>query len=96
MPSKRAGGAWATSPRSCSTGTPCCCPRADLWLDLTAPVTVERPIGEPVVTRRLAIAADEPERLAAALLGDARTVAERRPNRVPGLVALPELVYGSH
>jgi hypothetical protein len=70
--------------------------RVDLWLDLTAPVTVERPIGEPVVTRRLAIAADEPERLAAALLGDARTVAERRPNRVPGLVALPELVYGSH
>jgi hypothetical protein len=70
--------------------------RVDLWLELTEPVTVTRPLGEPVVTRRLAIAADEPERLAAVLLGDAPIVAERRPSRVPGLAALPELVYGSH
>jgi hypothetical protein len=70
--------------------------RVDLWLELTQPVIVARPLGEPVVTRRLAIAADEPERLAAVLLGDAPIVAERRPNHVPGLVALPELVYGSH
>jgi hypothetical protein len=70
--------------------------RVDLWIELTEPVTVGRPLGEPVRTRRLAIAADEPERLAAALLDGAPAVAERRPRRMPGLVVVPELVYGSH
>jgi hypothetical protein len=70
--------------------------RVDLWLELAEPVTVARPLGEPVTTRRLAIAADEPERLATALANDAPGTAARRYRGVPGLLALPELVYGSH
>jgi hypothetical protein len=69
--------------------------RVDLWLELVEPVHVTRPLGAPVLTRRLALAADEPERLAAALR-DPPAIAGRRAPRVPGLLALPELAYGSH
>jgi hypothetical protein len=68
----------------------------DLWLELARPVTVARPLGEAVSTRRLAIAADDPERLAALLTrGDVSSLAPSRAPRVPGLLALPGLVYGS-
>jgi hypothetical protein len=42
--------------------------RVDLWLDLSEPVTVGRPFGKPLVTQRLAVASDEPERLVEQLL----------------------------
>ena len=34
--------------------------RVDLWIDLTEPVTVTRPLGEPVQVRRIGLAADDP------------------------------------
>ena len=42
--------------------------RVDLWLEFARPVRVQRPLSEPLVTTRLAVAADDPDGLAAALL----------------------------
>lgn len=73
--------------------------RVDLWLELAEPVTVTRPLAAPVQARRLAIAADEPGRLAAAMLAprlDTTAASGHGGRPVPGLLALPELVYGSH
>jgi hypothetical protein len=43
--------------------------RVDLWLELSRPVEVQRPFHEPLVTRRIAVASDEPRQLAQRLLG---------------------------
>jgi hypothetical protein len=70
--------------------------RVDIWLEFAEPVTVARPLGEPVSTRRLAFAADDPERLAALLArGAGSPAAAPAARRVPGMLALPGLVYGS-
>ena len=37
--------------------------RVDVWLEFTEPVQVQRPLHEPLATRRLAIASDEPDQL---------------------------------
>jgi len=45
--------------------------RVDVWLELTEPVRVQRPFREPLTTRRLAIASDEPDVLVEQLVGGA-------------------------
>ena len=45
--------------------------RVDVWLDLAEPVAVQRPLGDAVFTRRLAIASDAPEDLVERLLARA-------------------------
>jgi len=42
--------------------------RVDVWLELSAPVRVQRALHEPLETRRLAVASDDPERLIEQLL----------------------------
>jgi hypothetical protein len=42
--------------------------RVDVWLELSAPVRVQRPLHEPLETRRLAVASDDPEALVRLLL----------------------------
>ena len=73
--------------------------RVDLWLELAHDVRVTRPVGEPVFVRRLGIAADDPQRLAACLRADrpsqAAQPARRRRGGAPALAGLPELVYGA-
>jgi hypothetical protein len=41
--------------------------RVDVWLQLTEPVAVQRPLNEPLSTCRLAVASDDPELLVACL-----------------------------
>ncbi len=43
--------------------------RVDVWLELTEPVAVQRPMHEPLYTTRLAVASDDPDRLVGLLLG---------------------------
>jgi hypothetical protein len=70
--------------------------RVDLWLELAEPVTISRPLAAPVRARRRAIAADEPALLVAALRAPRPHTARLRGRPVAGLVALPDLAYGSH
>jgi hypothetical protein len=42
--------------------------RVDLWLELSEPVRVQRPLHEPLIARRLAVASDDPGSLAGRLL----------------------------
>jgi hypothetical protein len=42
--------------------------RVDVWLELAEPVKVQRPLHEPLVTRRLAVASDDPDALVERLL----------------------------
>jgi hypothetical protein len=42
--------------------------RVEVWLELSAPVRVQRPLHEPLHTRRLGVASDEPDRLIEQLL----------------------------
>jgi hypothetical protein len=42
--------------------------RVDVWLELAEPVKVQRPLHEPLVTRRLAVASDDPQALVERLL----------------------------
>jgi len=54
--------------------------RIDVWLDLAEPVHVQRPLHEPLETRRLAVASDDPKRLIEQLLAplpEARTTGDR-------------------
>lgn len=73
--------------------------RVDLWLELAHHVRVTRPVGDPVFVRRLGIAADDPERLAACLRADGQSEAaqpaRRRRSGAPAVAVLPELVYGA-
>lgn len=73
--------------------------RVDLWLELAPHVRVTRPVGEPVFVRRLGIAADDPQRLAACLRADRPSAAARPARRrrcgAPAIAGLPELVYGA-
>lgn len=71
--------------------------RVDLWLDLSEPIVVTRPLGEPVRVRRLGLAADDPNALCAALRSPPLVVPDA-PVPALGLAAalgLPELVYGA-
>ena len=68
--------------------------RVDLWLDLAQPIMVVRPLGPPVWTSRIAIAADEPGRLAT-VFETQPAGAVHRSKRAHALLALPELLYGS-
>jgi len=43
--------------------------RVDVWLELTEPVKVQRPLHEPLATRRLAVPSDDPDGLVERLLG---------------------------
>lgn len=52
--------------------------RVELWLELSEPVRIQRPLGEPILTRRLAIASDQPADLIELLL--APIPAARRPH----------------
>lgn len=45
--------------------------RVDVWLELSEPVPVQRPLREPLLTRRLAVASDDPDRLVQRLLAPA-------------------------
>ncbi len=60
--------------------------RVDVWLELSEPVFVQRPWREPVMTTRLAVASDDPDRLVERLLAPAE---RRREGARP--VALPLL-----
>jgi hypothetical protein len=62
--------------------------RVDVWLELAEPVKVQRPLHEPLTTRRLAVASDDPGALVERLL--ARSSA-RAPRSEPGLGLLPAL-----
>jgi hypothetical protein len=42
--------------------------RVDVWLELAEPVKVQRPWHEPLATRRLAVASDDPHALVERLL----------------------------
>jgi hypothetical protein len=52
--------------------------RVDVWLQLAEPVRIQRPLHEPVHTRRLAVASDDPERLAERLLAPSAAAHGRR------------------
>ena len=52
--------------------------RVDVWLELSRPVTVERPLGEPVSVTRLALAADDPPAVGAAVAAAGRPGAGHR------------------
>lgn len=52
--------------------------RVDVWLELAQPVRVQRPLHEPLVTRRIAVASDEPERLVERLLAPGESRAQDR------------------
>jgi hypothetical protein len=69
--------------------------RVDLWLELDEEVLVSRPVGEPVAVRRLGVAADDPEALAAALLVEPASTTPAAGLALPALVGLPDLVYGT-
>lgn len=45
--------------------------RVDVWLELSDPVRVQRPLHEPLHTRRLGVASDDPDRLIEQLLAPA-------------------------
>jgi hypothetical protein len=64
--------------------------RVDVWLELAEPVKVQRPLHEPLSTRRLAVASDDPDALVERLL--ARSPA-RAPRSEPylGLLATLDL-----
>ena len=64
--------------------------RVDVWLELAEPVKVQRPLHEPLSTRRLAVASDDPDALVERLL--ARSPA-RAPHSEPylGLLATLDL-----
>lgn len=64
--------------------------RVDVWIELSEPVRVQRPLHEPLTTRRIAVASDEPDVLAAHLLSGARAGASRAagPSRFEGLLVL--------
>jgi hypothetical protein len=63
--------------------------RVELWLEFSEPVRVQRPLGEPLLTTRVAVASDDPDALAAALLAAPRP----DPAGLAVLVAA-ELAYG--
>jgi len=73
--------------------------RVDLWLELSTPVPVLRPLGEPVPVTRIAVAVDDPAAMRAAIEA-ARTGLEladvASPRRAAPLLVLPELAYGAH
>ena len=46
--------------------------RVELWLEFSEPVRVQRPLGEPISTTRVAVASDDPDALAVALLAPPR------------------------
>jgi len=56
----------------------------DVWLELAEPVRVQRPLDEPLVTRRLAVASDDPEAFMSLLLAPPVT-RRARPARRLGL-----------
>ncbi len=52
--------------------------RVDVWLELSEPVMLQRPFREALATRRLAVASDDPEALAACLRAGAPASSARR------------------
>jgi hypothetical protein len=62
--------------------------RVDVWLELAEPVKVQRPLHEPLTTRRLAVASDDPEALAGRLLS---RFPARAPHSEPSLGLLAAL-----
>jgi len=52
--------------------------RIDAWIELHEPIAVQRPLGEPVRVRRLAIAVDDPTALIAAVSAGHDHVGARR------------------
>ena len=71
--------------------------RVDLWIDLTEPVTVTRPLGEPVQVRRIGLAADDPGALASALRSPPLLAPPQPRGGVLGIgiAGVPELAYGT-
>lgn len=65
--------------------------RVDVWLEFAEPVLVQRPTREPLPTRRLAIASDNPEQLVGLLLAGAaaRPVRADHGYTTGGLAASP-------
>ena len=71
--------------------------RVDLWLELTTPVPVLRPLGEPVPVTRIAVAVDDPAAMRAAIEAAQAGLAlpdMPAPRHAAPLLALPELAYG--
>lgn len=68
--------------------------RVDVWLELSEPVRVQRPLREPIQTRRLGIASDDPRALVERLLAPLPAPAARRDVHAfgpgPGLLAVFE------
>jgi hypothetical protein len=64
--------------------------RVDVWVELAEPVKVQRPLHEPLTTRRLAVASDDPDALVARLLARSACSDARAEGR-PGLLAALDL-----
>jgi hypothetical protein len=62
--------------------------RVDVWLELAEPVKVQRPLHEPLVTRRLAVASDDPDALVERLLARSSARAARGGKAVEGGLGL--------
>jgi hypothetical protein len=57
--------------------------RVDVVLELAAPVRVQRPLHEPLLTSRLSVASDHPDALIERLLQPASATSRRRPASLP-------------
>ncbi len=64
--------------------------RVELWLEFSQPVRVQRPLSEPLTTTRVAVASDDPDGLATALLSSPR----REPSAL-AVLALADLAPAS-
>jgi hypothetical protein len=62
--------------------------RVDVWLELTEPVRVQRPFHEPLLTRRLAVASDDPDALVERLLAPSSARVARRAGAIDGSLGL--------
>jgi hypothetical protein len=62
--------------------------RVDVWLELAEPVRVQRPFHEPLVTRRLAVASDDPDDLVERLLAPSSARVARRVGAIDGSLGL--------
>lgn len=62
--------------------------RVDVWLELAEPVKVQRPLHEPLLTRRLAVASDDPQALVERLLARSSAPAARGATGIEGSLGL--------
>jgi hypothetical protein len=62
--------------------------RVDVWLELAEPVEVQRPLQEPLITNRLAVASDDPDTLVERLLAASPARAPRSAGGIGGGLGL--------